>query len=121
MRRKGYAPAGGVVIDLGLVSYDWGTWSKQNSPWALLRREVDELPDLRCIAALPTVIRVAPQASKAQVKGFTEHADTFKPKSLGVVLFDAALAPQKDDQGQWVSWSVVNGKWAKGWPEGVAL
>lgn len=121
MRRKGYAPAGGVVIDLGLVSFDWGTWSKQKSPWAFLRADLGEPADFRCVRALPTLLRVAPEATREQIKTTTERIAACQPKSLGVVLFDAANEPQKDDQGQWVSWSVIDGKWAKGWPEGVKL
>lgn len=121
LRRKGFAPAGGVVIDLGLISYDWGTWHKAKSPWAFIRAELDEASDWRFVRALPTLIRVAPQATRQQIKTTTERVAAAGPKSLGVVLFDAALEPQKDDQGRWVSWSIVNGKWAKGWPEGVEL
>lgn len=121
MRRKGYAPAGGVVIDLGLISYDWGFWSKQKSPWAFLRADLDTLADFRCVRALPTLLRVAPEATKQQIKTTTESIAACQPKSFGVVLFDAANQPQKDDQGLPVSWSIVNGKWAKAWPEGVAL
>ena len=120
LRRKGYAPAGGVVIDLGVVSYDWGTWKAENSPTAFLRSELGELPDLRCITALPALIRVAPEATNAQVKAFTEHAATFKPKALGVVRFDDRNQPETDDQGRVVAWSFSQSKWAKGWPEGVA-
>lgn len=119
LRRKGYAPVGGLVIDLGLISYDWGTWHKDQSPWAFVRAELDEVSDWRFVKALPTLIRVAPEATRAQIKTITEQVAAAQPKSLGVVLFDAANQPQKDDQGQWVSWSIVGSKWAKGWPEGV--
>jgi RNA 3'-terminal phosphate cyclase len=122
LRRRGFVPAGGVVVDLGVIDYEWGTWAKKRTPTAFVRVELDEPADCRCLAALPVLVRVAPEATKEQIRATVGRIEAVKPKALGVVLMRPdGMAPVVDEFGRVSAWTVTAGAWERGWPMGVNL
>lgn len=122
LRRRGLVPVGGVVVDLGVVDYDWGTWAKKRLPSAYVRIELDEAPDFRCLASMPVLLRVAPEATKEQTRAAVDRIQAVDPKALGVVLMNQdGTRPAMDERGRESVWTVTAGAWERGWPKGVPL
>jgi RNA 3'-terminal phosphate cyclase len=122
LRRRGFVPAGGVVVDLGVIAYDWGTWAKKRKPAAFVRIELGEAADCRCLAALPVLLRVAPEATKEQTRAAVARIEAVAPKALGVVLMGpSGTQPDQDEFGRESVWTVTAGAWERGWPKGVNL